>query len=112
MKETRFFYVPEAKTRTALPEDEAKHALRGLLLREGDEIRIRIKRRVVNRPVLALNFRRGGAPAAFFYPETIRLHRGFQPLRKVVFDVGLEDSGRRSAVTYEIHRQQGVVILS
>lgn len=38
MKETRFFYVPDAKTLTALPEDESKHALRVLRLQEGDEI--------------------------------------------------------------------------
>ena len=38
MKETRFFYVPDAGNRTELPEDEAKHATRVLRLSVGDEL--------------------------------------------------------------------------
>ena len=38
MKETRFFFVPDAANRTELPEDEAKHATRVLRLTEGDEL--------------------------------------------------------------------------
>lgn len=38
MKETRFFYVPDAAHATELPDDEAQHALRVLRLHEGDEI--------------------------------------------------------------------------
>lgn len=38
MKETRYFYVPEAQTADMLPEDEATHALRVLRLSQGDEI--------------------------------------------------------------------------
>ena len=37
MKETRFFFVPDAGNRTELPEDEAKHATRVLRLTVGDE---------------------------------------------------------------------------
>lgn len=40
MSEVRFFYVPEAATKTELPEDEAMHALRVLRLRSGDEMRL------------------------------------------------------------------------
>lgn len=36
MKETRFFFVPEASSRTELPDDEAQHALRVLRLKAGD----------------------------------------------------------------------------
>ncbi len=38
MKETRFFYAPEASRVQELPEDEARHALRVLRLKEGDGI--------------------------------------------------------------------------
>lgn len=38
MKEERFFYVPEAKSRVELPEDEAKHAVSVLRLQAGDEV--------------------------------------------------------------------------
>lgn len=38
MKETRFFYAPEAATTEELPEDEATHAMRVLRLKEGDEM--------------------------------------------------------------------------
>lgn len=38
MKETRYFYVPNAATVTELPEDEATHALRVVRLKSGDEM--------------------------------------------------------------------------
>jgi 16S rRNA (uracil1498-N3)-methyltransferase len=38
MKETRFFYVPDAATRHELPPDEAQHAVRVLRLQAGDEV--------------------------------------------------------------------------
>lgn len=38
MKETRFFYVPQATDRNELPPDEAAHALRVLRLQVGDEL--------------------------------------------------------------------------
>lgn len=38
MKETRYFYVPEAATQQELPEEEANHAVRVLRLQPGDEI--------------------------------------------------------------------------
>ncbi|MCI6118943.1 MAG: 16S rRNA (uracil(1498)-N(3))-methyltransferase [Prevotella sp.] len=38
MKETRFFYVPNAMTTGELPEEEAMHALRVLRLKSGDEM--------------------------------------------------------------------------
>jgi 16S rRNA (uracil1498-N3)-methyltransferase len=38
MKETRFFYVPEAGKLSELPADEAKHATRVLRLTQGDEL--------------------------------------------------------------------------
>lgn len=38
MKETRFFYVPDASSQTELPEEEAQHALRVLRLKTGDEL--------------------------------------------------------------------------
>ena len=38
MKETRFFYVPEAGQSNELPEDETLHAVRVLRLKEGDEM--------------------------------------------------------------------------
>ena len=38
MKETRFFYVPDAARQTELPIDEAMHAMRVLRLKGGDEI--------------------------------------------------------------------------
>lgn len=38
MKEARYFYVPRAATTSELPEDEARHALRVLRLKEGDEL--------------------------------------------------------------------------
>lgn len=38
MKETRYFYVPEAATAGELPVDEATHAVRVLRLKEGDEL--------------------------------------------------------------------------
>jgi len=38
MKETRYFYVPDAATTTELPEDEAGHALRVLRLKSGDPL--------------------------------------------------------------------------
>ena len=38
MKETRFFYVPEAATQTELPADEAAHAVKVLRLPVGSEL--------------------------------------------------------------------------
>ena len=38
MKETRFFYVPEAATRTELPAEEAAHAVKVLRLQVGSEL--------------------------------------------------------------------------
>lgn len=38
MKEARYFYVPDAASNHELPEEEAKHALRVLRLKEGDEM--------------------------------------------------------------------------
>lgn len=38
MKETRFFYAPEAASSEELPEEEAIHALRVLRLKSGDEM--------------------------------------------------------------------------
>lgn len=38
MKEVRFFYVPDAAVSTALPEEEATHAVRVLRLKAGDEM--------------------------------------------------------------------------
>lgn len=38
MKETRYFYVPDAAHRQELPEEEASHAVRVLRLQAGDEI--------------------------------------------------------------------------
>lgn len=38
MKEARYFYVPNIATEHELPEEEAKHALRVLRLKEGDEM--------------------------------------------------------------------------
>lgn len=40
MKETRFFYAPEAGSNTELPEEEARHALRVLRLGVGDELNL------------------------------------------------------------------------
>ena len=38
MKETRFFYVPDAATENEMPMEEALHALRVLRIKSGDEI--------------------------------------------------------------------------
>lgn len=38
MKETRFFYVPDAVHQVELPVEEAMHALRVLRLKSGDEM--------------------------------------------------------------------------
>ena len=38
MKETRFFFVPEAAKQTELPDDEAVHAVRVLRMQIGDEM--------------------------------------------------------------------------
>lgn len=38
MKETRFFYAPEAATSDLLPDDEAMHALRVIRLKSGDDM--------------------------------------------------------------------------
>ena len=38
MKESRYFYVPDAANQTELPPDEAMHALRVLRLKGGDEM--------------------------------------------------------------------------
>lgn len=38
MKETHFFYVPDARTAVGLPVEEAQHAVRVLRLKEGDEL--------------------------------------------------------------------------
>lgn len=38
MKEERYFYVPEAKSRQELPDEEAQHAVRVLRLGRGDEM--------------------------------------------------------------------------
>ena len=38
MKETRFFFVPDAEMQEELPAEEASHAVRVLRLKEGDEL--------------------------------------------------------------------------
>lgn len=38
MKETRFFYVPDAEKLTEVPAEEANHAIKVLRLKEGDEL--------------------------------------------------------------------------
>lgn len=38
MKETRYFYVPDAASSTELPADEASHAVRVLRMKPGDEM--------------------------------------------------------------------------
>ena len=38
MKETRYFFVPDAENQTELPTDEAMHAMRVLRLKSGDEL--------------------------------------------------------------------------
>jgi len=38
MKESRYFYVPDAANQTELPPDEAMHAMRVLRLKGGDEL--------------------------------------------------------------------------
>lgn len=38
MKETRYFYVPDAASATELPADEASHAVRVLRMKPGDEM--------------------------------------------------------------------------
>ena len=38
MKESRYFYVPDAAQQNELPSDEATHATRVLRLKEGDEL--------------------------------------------------------------------------
>ena len=38
MKETRYFFVPDAAQTNELPEEEAQHALKVLRLKEGDEL--------------------------------------------------------------------------
>ena len=38
MKEIRYFYVPDAARQTALPDDEAVHAVRVLRMQAGDEM--------------------------------------------------------------------------
>ena len=38
MKETRFFYVPDAASKGELPEEEAAHAIRVLRMNAGDEM--------------------------------------------------------------------------
>ena len=38
MKETRFFYVPDAENATELPAEEASHAVKVLRLKGGDEL--------------------------------------------------------------------------
>ena len=38
MKESRYFYVPDAVNQTELPMEEALHALRVLRLQSGDEM--------------------------------------------------------------------------
>ena len=38
MKETRYFYAPDAASRYELPEEEAQHALKVLRLKEDDEL--------------------------------------------------------------------------
>lgn len=38
MKETRYFYAPEAAQSNELPQEEVQHALRVLRIKEGDEI--------------------------------------------------------------------------
>ena len=40
MKEVRFFYAPNARECRELPEEEARHALRVLRLKEGDELKV------------------------------------------------------------------------
>ena len=42
MKETRYFYVPDAGLSSELPADEATHAIRVLRLKEGDEIEVKL----------------------------------------------------------------------
>ena len=38
MKETHYFYVPEADVQTELPQEEATHAIRVLRLKPGEEL--------------------------------------------------------------------------
>ena len=38
MKETRYFFVPDAAHQQELPQDEAMHAMRVLRLKGGDEL--------------------------------------------------------------------------
>ena len=38
MKEERYFFVPQASSRTELPTEEAAHAVRVLRLKTGDEM--------------------------------------------------------------------------
>ena len=38
MKESRYFFVPDAENQTELPTDEAMHAMRVLRLKSGDEL--------------------------------------------------------------------------
>ena len=38
MKETRYFYVPDACSQQELPDEEALHAIKVLRLSEGDEM--------------------------------------------------------------------------
>lgn len=40
MKETRFFYVPNAAEETEMPQEEALHALRVLRIKSGDEVNL------------------------------------------------------------------------
>lgn len=40
MKETRFFYVPNAGQENEMPTEEALHALRVLRIKSGDEINL------------------------------------------------------------------------
>lgn len=40
MKETRYFYVPDAGNVTEMPQEEALHALRVLRIKSGDEINL------------------------------------------------------------------------
>lgn len=40
MKETRYFYVPDAGNETEMPQEEALHALRVLRIKSGDEINL------------------------------------------------------------------------
>lgn len=54
MKETRFFYCPDAPGTDCLPEEEAQHAVRVLRLKEGDEVMLMDGKGVYYRALITL----------------------------------------------------------